>query len=275
MAGKSFLLNRCGVFRRADLSDTTIYGSYDVMVGGPPCKPWSAVNTSRRGRSHCDYRLLSEYFRHININRPKVFLLENVPLLERDITLQMHLKQLESKDYSIACSKIRYSDYGASTKRHRFFVFGSRIGEAKTFFVKLSKLTSPSRTVRDVIWDLRNKQKNEVFDHVWPDLKTINKYVEKYRTHKFGWYVLEWDEPAPSFGNVMKTYILHPDAFNGGTPRVISVKEAALIMGFEASFRFPLGAGVGIRYQMVVDSVSPKFSFSAAKVISEELQERS
>jgi hypothetical protein len=68
----------------------------------------------------------------------------------------------------------------------------------------------------------------------------------------------------------MKTYILHPDAFNGGSTRVISVKEALLIMGFDSGFRFPQEFGLGIRYQMVVDSVSPIFS-SLAAIVTKEL----
>jgi DNA (cytosine-5)-methyltransferase 1 len=75
-------------------------------------------------------------------------------------------------------------------------------------------------------------------DHVWPNLKTIDKYAENYRTNKFGWYVLNWSEPAPSFGNVMKTYILHPDSLNGKPSRVISVREALLVMGFNENTRF-------------------------------------
>ena len=121
--------------------------------------------------------------------------------------------------------------------------------------------------VRDVIWDLREKKKNAVVDHVWPELNTIDKYRKYYEKGKYGWYILKWNEPAPSFGNVMKTYILHPFGFNGKKTRVISIKEALLIMGFSESFRFPQGLGLGSRYQMIVDSVSPVFSFAAANVI--------
>ena len=67
----------------------------------------------------------------------------------------------------------------------------------------------------------------------------------------------------------MKTYILHPKGFKSKNPRVISVKEALLIMGFDDEFKFPDGLGVGNRYQMTVDSVSPIFSKVIAKVIKQ------
>jgi len=124
-------------------------------------------------------------------------------------------------------------------------------------------------TVRDVMWQLRDQEMGTVPDHVWPQLNTIEKYLRYYETGKYGWYVLDWDSPAPSFGNIMKTYILHPDASNGGPKRVISVREALLIMGFGMDFRFPQEAGTGIRYQMIADSVSPVFSLKIAKTLAE------
>lgn len=268
--GKAFQLNIKTQFIKADLSDVIIdNGSVDIVVGGPPCKPWSAVNTkkTRRGKMHRDFRLLSRFFQHVEHNSPQSFVLENVPFLANDKTLKRCVEKLKSQGYSIESNIVKYSDYGAPTSRHRFILFGTRKGDAKVFFKKLNEHRRSPRTVRDVIWDLRDKEKGAVPDHVWPDLKTIRKYQSYYETGKFGWYVLKWDEPAPSFGNVMKTYILHPDAFNGEPERVISVREALLIMGFGSRFRFPQEFGLGVRYQMVVDAVSPIFSYAAAKVV--------
>ena len=188
--------------------------------------------------------------------------------------LDSYVTRLRKKyGYSIESKIIRYCDYGAPTKRRRFVLYGTRMGEAKNFFEELNKKKRKPATVKDAIWHLRNKNHHELPDHVWPNLKTIDKYLDKYRTHKFGWYVLKWDEPAPSFGNVMKTYILHPDAFDGGVKRVISVKEASLIMGFDKSFQFPDDRYMGKRYQIIVDSVSPVFSKLAACIIKAQFLE--
>ena len=70
----------------------------------------------------------------------------------------------------------------------------------------------------------------------------------------------------------MKTYILHPNSFNGGDTRAISVKEASLIMGFGKDFKFPSGGNsLSLKYQMISDSVSPIFSYAAAKATRIEL----
>jgi DNA (cytosine-5)-methyltransferase 1 len=215
---------------------------------------------------------MSRYFRHIDFNKPDAFLMENVPLIAHDKVLAKNIRQLERKGYSIMSKIINYSKYGAPTRRHRYVIFGIKGKSAELFFEKLSQYESPATPVQDVIWYLREKEKGEVADHVWPELRTIDKYKDYYDTGKYGWYILKWKEPAPSFGNVMKTYILHPDAFDVGPTRVISVKEALLVMGYDQAFRFPENFGLGARYQMVVDSVSPVFSYLAAKVIKEMIQ---
>ncbi len=107
------------------------------------------------------------------------------------------------------------------------------------------------------------------------NFRTIEKYLEKYRAGKYGWYRIDPDAPAPSFGNIMKTYILPPWAGNGhGIPlRVLSVREAMALMGFDGTFTFPEGFSMKLRYQMVADAVSPVFSRVVARVIRAILEE--
>jgi DNA (cytosine-5)-methyltransferase 1 len=273
IAGKTFELNIKGEFLEANLSKEFIKdGGYDIIIGGPPCKPWSAVNVTRRGRKHADYHLLSKFFEHIEYHSPKIFILENVPPITHTPILQKHVKKLIKRGFSIAGKTVRYSDYGAPTGRHRLILVGVANGDGETFFGRLSKYRKPPTTVEHAIWELRNKEKGWIRDHTWPELRTINKYKKYYETKKFGWYILKWNEPAPSFGNVLKTYILHPDSFNDKPARVISPKEGLLIMGFDKSFHFPRDAGLGARYQMIADSVSPVFSYAVARVAKKMLE---
>ena len=130
--------------------------------------------------------------------------------------------------------------------------------------LKLEKSKKDHATVKDAIFDIDNKYKRGENDHQWPNFTTIHKYEEYYRTNKFGWYKLKWDDPAPSFGNVMKTYTLHP---NG--KRVVSVREVMSIMGFPETFKFPEKMGHTKKYQMVADVVSPIFSEVCANIIKE------
>lgn len=251
-----------------------------VVTGGPPCKPWSNVNRrmSRRGKLHNDYELLDSYFTYVRDLKPEVFLMENVLPVANDPVFCMWSKRL-SRKYWIAYSPIRYAEYGAATARQRFFAVGFRRGNrrnlAQEFFDRLESFKREPRTVGQALKPLLTRELGEVSDHHWPNFRTINNYHDKYNENRFGWYRLDPDKPAPSFGNVMKTYILHPYAGNGhGIPlRVISVREAMNIMGFPAGFRFPDKMGMKYRYQMVADAVSPVFSTIAARVIRDMLDD--
>lgn len=272
----TFAENNHAEFQNANLMSQIIREKCDIITGGPPCKPWASVNVSKETRrlNHQDHRLVARFFTHIEVNKPEMFLFENVPPLQYDVILAKHKTRMRKLGYSVKESIVRYSDYGAATARRRLIVFGIKDGNAETFFKMLENHKREASTVKRVIWDLRNKEREEVADHIWPNLTTINKYKKYYRTHKYGWYILEWKKPAPSFGNVMKTYILHPRGFDGKLTRVISVREAMSIMGFGRGFRFPDHIGIGQKYQMTVDSVSPVFSHVAALVIRDMMKGR-
>ena len=270
-AEASYLANGIGKFINTDLSKDILTDGFDVIVGGPPCKPWSTVNLTRRKENHKDYDLVSRFFKHVETNVPKIFLFENVPAVANDKTLNSYIKKLSTKfNYSITKSFVTYKDYGAPTKRKRFITVGIHKGNSKQFFDLLARHKVRNyKTVSDAIRNLEYIESGGQRDHDWPQLKTIHRYRNYYKTGKFGWYILKWESQAPSFGNIMKTYILHPNSFNGGVTRVISVREAMLLMGFPKSYHFPKKQGLGARYQMVADSVSPTFSTVAAGIIKE------
>lgn len=144
---------------------------------------------------------------------------------------------------------------------------------ATAFFERLEEEKRPPRTVRQEIEWLRETAYGGFDDHHWSRLTTIPRYAEKYRTGEFGWRQLTWDAPAPSFGSIAKTYILHPSAGEGGFPeRVLSVRELLCIMGFSRSFRFPPRAPLSKRYHMVANVVSPVVAAACARAVKETLR---
>lgn len=266
-----FIKNSIGTAETLDLSRDFPDSDPDLIIGGPPCKPWSSVNVKKRLKSHPDYELLTFYFKNILNLKPEVFVLENVIPLRKDDNYQFWINKL-AKDYSIDSRIICYADYGASTKRNRLFTVGFKEYDSSKFFENLESLRRKSATVSDAIQRFVNLNKGEFPDHQWPILRTISKYQKLYEKGKFGWYKLNMDYPAPSFGNIMKTYILHPYAgVNGFAERVISVREAMAIMGFPDKYVFPEKMGLTMRYQMVVDAVSPVFSEILAYAIKKTL----
>lgn len=245
-----------------------------VVLGGPPCRPWSAVNLQRRREMHHEHALLERFFTNVLEIHPLIVVMENVPALGSDSAYVDGTNRLRQAGYDVARAIVRYHEYGAATKRKRLFtvgIRGSRV-QASYFFTRLQRYQRPARSVREEIEWLRDQPAGAVVDHDWSVLQSIAKYRQLYATGKYGWRKLAYDEPAPSFGSVAKTYILHPEAGEGTFPeRVLSVREVMAIMGFDLSVRFPPETSRSKRYQMVANAVSPHVSRAIAAVVREFL----
>jgi len=270
-AEEIFSINNIGKFVNADLLTDNIDGKFKIVLGGPPCRPFSAVNIKKRGENHPNYPLVARYFDHIHNLKPDLFFMENVPPVRSYSIFLDSIEKIRTEGYYVEYFVIHYADFGTSTKRRRLIVFGGKDDNlVKMIVQKFNERKKAAKTVGEAIKKYENISFGEYPDHVWPIFKTIDKYADKYESGKFGWYKLDYSQPAPSFGNITKTYILHPAFGNNGIPaRVISVREAMEIMGFKAEFQFPEGMGMGMRYQMVVDVVSPVISEIIAEVVKE------
>ena len=251
-----------------DLYRESVGGNYAGIIGGPPCKPWSTVNLHRRKSQHKDYELVNVFFQTVKTIQPEFFIMENVPAIKNDPVIHDAIAKMEHTGYRVVTGLYKYSDFGAAVARKRFFIAGI-MGRENEIFHELEKKRKLEMTVFDAIWKFRKEPENALTDHEWPHLKTIRNYGKYYESGKYGWHQLVWKKPAPSFGNVMKTYTLHPEfGINSKEPRVISVLESLRIMGFDGN-PFPKGTAKGKRYQMIVDSVSPIFSNVFAETVYE------
>ena len=108
---------------------------FDLIIGGPPCKPWSTVNLTRRKEKHPDYNLIPRFFDYVKHYTPSLFLLENVPPAKEILTA--YLEDLKKLGYSVGSQLVRYSDYGAPIARHRIIAIGIQGGQAADFFQRL------------------------------------------------------------------------------------------------------------------------------------------
>ena len=274
-SASAFALNRIGKHVSKNLRDDLEIRPVPIVIGGPPCRPWSAVNLQRRGSAHEDHVLLERFFDHLREIRPFAFLMENVPPIAGDADYRRLVSEMRQDGYSVASQMIRYSHYGAATTRRRLFTVGFRGSvswSADEYFARMQRRRRPHRTVRDAIEWLLDRPRSSVPDHEWSNVRTIGKYAERYRTGQFGWKQLEWDQPAPSFGSIAKTYILHPSSGEKGfPPRVLSVREVLSIMGFQPCYRFPEGTALHTRYRMVANAVSPIAATECALVMREML----
>jgi DNA (cytosine-5)-methyltransferase 1 len=120
---------------RAGLSE----GEADVLIGGPPCQPFSKSGYWAKGDT---LRLddpragtLGAYLRVLRDTLPRAFLLENVPGLAyngKSEGLELIRRRIDAINrergtrYSVAVERLNAADYGVPQLRERVFVIGSR-----------------------------------------------------------------------------------------------------------------------------------------------------
>lgn len=118
----------------------------DVLIGGPPCQPFSKSGFWARGEARRlnDPRAgtLGAYLRVLEEAKPRSFLMENVEGLgfkgkDEGLTLvQSELRRinaLHGTRYSASIAVLNAADYGVPQLRRRLFVIGARDGSEFEF----------------------------------------------------------------------------------------------------------------------------------------------
>lgn len=202
-------------------------GEADVLIGGPPCQPfsksgyWARGNALRLDDPRAD--TLTGYLRILRDTRPRVFLLENVYGLAyqgKDEGLRYILDGIAQinretgTNYSVAWQMLNTAEHGVPQARERVFMVGSRDGRTFRFpegrFGDLSAIDphlfsslQPYRTAWDAIGDLPEPDLDEPGLRVggkWGDLLPTIPEGQNYLWHTargggaelFGWRTRYW-----------------------------------------------------------------------------------
>jgi DNA (cytosine-5)-methyltransferase 1 len=121
-------------------------GDADVLIGGPPCQPFSKSGYWASGDALrlADPRAstLGAYLRVLRDTLPKAYLLENVPgiaFTAKDEGLAFLRKEIESINrdtgccYTFRAQLLRAVEFGVPQDRHRVFIIGHRDGKDFVF----------------------------------------------------------------------------------------------------------------------------------------------
>ena len=189
-----------------------ITGSPDIVIGGPPCQPFSKSGFWVRGETACmrDPRAatLRAFLRVIEEAQPKAFLLENVAGMassSRDEALAMFLEAIHrinsrtKSRYEPRYGVLNAADYGVPQIRHRLFIVAARDGATFTF---PPPLLSPARfrTAWDALGDLPWPTEHLELTGKWRDLLPSIPEGANYLFHTprgqgrplFGWRTRYW-----------------------------------------------------------------------------------
>lgn len=140
-----------------DLSDTSDISDIkrfnpDIIIGGPPCQDFSSAG--HRDESLGRANLTLSYADIIKQIRPKYFLMENVPTIQKSPKLNIVLKVFSDCGYGVSKRVLDASLCGVPQARKRFIVVGA-LGENDGFLDSLlaSHLSSKPLTLHDYFGD--------------------------------------------------------------------------------------------------------------------------
>ena len=199
-------------------------GNIDVLIGGPPCQPFSKssywVNGDALRLDDPRAGTLAAYLRVLRDTKPRAFLLENVHGLvykNKDEGLRLLLegiKQINGEtgtNYSVKWKTLNAADYGVPQLRERVFLVGSRDGNQFDFpepthahpdKIGLLNNLEPYRTAWDAIGDLPYFPEEDSLSvgGKWGDLLPTIPEGQNYLWHTnrgggaslFGWRTRYW-----------------------------------------------------------------------------------
>lgn len=146
----------------------------DVLIGGPPCQPFSVMG-KRRGFSDPRSDGLTEYIRILNDTHPKIFVIEEVPhVLHKSYNALKRIDIVKEYGYHYRYKILNSADYGVPQKRRRVIFVGTTLKKKIIFpnpthienafgtkkrLIKLKTIKKPAYkrpwvTIRDVCGDM-------------------------------------------------------------------------------------------------------------------------
>lgn len=263
----------------------------DVVVGGPPCQPFSLLN--RHGAGAGRRALWREYLRVLIATDARAFLMENVPGLLRSEEYGAFYEEACRHGFTVRHRVLDAADFGVPQRRARAIVLGVK-GAEPVWPVpshgpadRLALGQRPWRTFREAVvgltlvpdghnwhrarapradsvrryqavphdggdrFDMQRRLDSEGLEHLVP---ACWRRKPKGTTDVFG--RLWWDKPActvrTEFYKPEKGRYLHPTE-----DRPITVREAARLMSFDDDFRFPESQSMTSVGRQVGNAVPP------------------
>lgn len=264
----------CMDIRDLDASDVP---DMDLCIGGPCCQGYSNANRAGNTQQDVTKRLLvDDYIRIVKAKKPLMFVIENVrQFLTKENGKYLNRVLSELSDYNITYSVINDLDVGGYSKRERMVLIGSNrevgkviipnveLSSYKTVKDALGKVTPDWYNYNDITKASPDTQRKMAMvrpGHNYkdiPELKDLDRHSNVYRR-------LAEDKPSVTITNWRKVNLMPPTG-----NRILSVSEAAAIMGLDKDFKF-LGS-INDKQQQVGNGVTQAIASFVKSIVKNAL----
>ena len=248
------------------MTPTTVYPKADVVIGGPPCQPFS-VRGKRQGTS--DQRDgFPTFISAIEQVQPEIFIFENVRGMMHNRNrwyLDEIATTLRSFNYHIEFQLLNFSRFGIPQRRERVIVVGHR-GKF-TFPCPSDEIVTAGQALGAMASSAPSDSK-----YLTP---SMDRYVAKYEklSHCIRPRDLHLDQPARTLtcrnlagatADMMRIRL--PD----GRRRRLLVREAARLQSFPDEFEFK--GKEESQFKQIGNAVPPLFAYLLASCVREYLE---
>jgi DNA (cytosine-5)-methyltransferase 1 len=198
--------------------------SSDIIVGTYPCTKYSAIADIHGTRTGDD--LFLHFFRHIAIERPEMYIVENVPGMKKFKVVMEAMTQLPNYYVNVFCP-VDASNW-LPQKRRRLILFGTR----KPFFISAPVQVSNRPTLKDILED---NPEVEIPEYV------LSRITGKYRDRPIIVDPEKISMLAPTcvahYSKDLGTRLVKDSRYKYGL-RPFSIREYARLQGFPDDFHF-------------------------------------
>ena len=253
--------NLRGACHEIFLTPETVYPAADIVIGGPPCQPFSVGGHQHGLKDSRDG--FPAFIAAVAQVKPKLFMFENVRglLYRNKWYLDEVVEKLESLGYIVDCYLANAVDYLVPQNRERVVVVGHTGGFS--FPRRGAQKISAGAALAELA--------KEAPDDANYLTASMDEYVAKYeRASKcINPRDLHLDRPARTLtcrnlagatGDMQR--VLLPD----GRRRRLSVREGARLQSFPDWFEF--SGSLTSQYNQIGNAVAPLFALAIAKAIN-------
>lgn len=228
-----------------DLDENSV-PDVELVIGGVCCQGYSNSNRAGNEEQDKEKRLLVEDFvRVVQTKKPLMFVIENVPeFITKEGGMYLEKVLTGLSDYNVSYSVVNDHEVGGYSTRRRMILIGSIKPMGKIIIPNVELTTK--HTCGDALRKVDSSWFNyEDISESRPDTIRKMSYVRPGHNytdipemahldrHSNVYKRLSYDEPSVTITNWRKICLMPPEG-----NRILSVAEAAAIMGLDKTFKF-------------------------------------